>query len=157
MSGSIANLRRNGFDPQTVLDGGAYSGLWTQEVAAIFPDARFHMFEAQPKKAPFLEAVATKLGGRATYSISLLGAECMNDVAFHQMETGSSVLSEMATFARETAVLPMTTMDEIVTREGLKPPYFLKLDVQGFELEVIKGAKAIPKGCGSHSFGSFTA
>ena len=36
----------------------------------------------------------------------------------------------------------MTTIDEVVGNLELQPPTFLKLDVQGYEFEVLHGAKS---------------
>src|SRR5215468_4422314 len=46
MWGSLANLKASGFNPQTVIDVGAWIGDWTEHVHAIFPDASFLMVEA---------------------------------------------------------------------------------------------------------------
>lgn len=71
----------------------------------------------------------------------LLGAEDRELVQFHLAETASSVLSERAHPQTVTASFPMRTVDHVVEEDcGGEAPEFLKLDVQGYELEVLKGA-----------------
>jgi hypothetical protein len=50
-----------------------------------------------------------------------------------------SVLSENTGFERNVLTLPMTTLDEVSGATTLKGPVLLKLDVQGYELEVLRG------------------
>lgn len=139
MFGSIANLHSNGVSPLTVLDIGAHVGTWTKRAAKIFPEARFHMIEAEAEQKPKLEAVAASLKGRAGITIALLGAEARESSTFYSMGTGSSVLEEATTFDRKLVSMPMYTIDTIIEQENLKGPFFVKLDVQGYEIEVMKG------------------
>ncbi|TAF74505.1 MAG: hypothetical protein EAZ53_08980 [Bacteroidetes bacterium] len=52
---SLENLKRNRFEPNKIVDIGAYEGKWTQDVYEIFPNAQFLMIEAQSEKVVHLE------------------------------------------------------------------------------------------------------
>lgn len=140
MWGSIENLRKNGFSPACVIDVGAFVGAFSQRVHRTWPDAAYLMLEANPEKEAALAAVRDKLGRDAHYRIALLGARPKEAADFFSMETGSSVLAEMTGFERKRLSLPMTTLDLVTAELGVRGPYFLKLDVQGYELEVLRGA-----------------
>jgi FkbM family methyltransferase len=139
MWGSLQNLRSNGFSPRTVIDVGAWIGDWTEHVHAIFPDAHFLMLEANPAKRPGLEAIAARLGPSVQVRMALLGPESRPDVPFYAMEAGSSVLPEDTNFERKQLALQMSTLDELSGASSLEGPVLLKVDVQGYELEVLRG------------------
>jgi FkbM family methyltransferase len=143
MSASLVNMRRNGFAPAGIIDAGAYRGDWSRMARGIFPGVPILMLEANPEKEPILSAAAKEIGA-ATCRIALLGPQPADSVPFHLLETGSSVLPENTSLPRSLAQLPMTTLDAVLQNGNpLSRPYFLKLDVQGFELEVLRGAGRI--------------
>ncbi len=122
------------FSPGGIIDIGANIGDWARQAHQIF-DCPIHMLEAQP-------ALETKL--RQTgfpYTITLLGPEYRSSVPFHLSGTGSSVMEELTSFDKGRIDLPMQRLDDLEL--GLSGPLLIKLDVQGFELEVLKGAPKI--------------
>ena len=139
MFGSIENFHRAGFYPAGIVDIGANVGKWTRDVATIFPEAKIHMIEAQPELADDLAAIASKLGSRVTFGIGLLGSEPVSAVPFHTLGTGSSVFEEVTNLEKKAVTLPMMRLDDVAEVSALPKPLFLKLDVQGYELEVLKG------------------
>lgn len=140
MFGSIENLREAGFVPAGIIDIGANVGNWTRSVAEVFPGARIHMIEAQPALADDLRATANESGNQVTFGIGLLGAERADAVQFYTINTGSSVFEEVTNLEKEVVTLPMVPLDDIADIRALQEPIFLKLDVQDYEIEVLKGA-----------------
>jgi FkbM family methyltransferase len=108
--------------------------------APLFPDSRFFMIEAQPDKKKYLSAVVNRYSGRVGVTIGLLGSAEKQAVPFCLMETGSSVFPERTPFKRSVVELPMCTLDGVVAEYSLDGPFLLKLDVQGSELQVLRGA-----------------
>lgn len=141
MDGLLENARRNGFAPRTIIDIGAYIGEWSGMAGAIFPDARIFMFDGNPANQAALEATTRALGGRARMAIQLLGSDVRDDVKFYQMGTGSSVLEELTEFRRNELSLSMRPLDDVLRPDGVSGPALLKVDVQGFELDVLRGAE----------------
>ena len=145
MDASLKNMRQNGFRPGSVIDVGAYQGLWAEAARRIYPDVPILMIEANRDKESVLASMTKKLGGMADYRIALLGADCTSSVPYYVMGTGSSVLPETTAMPRSVIDLDMTTLDEITSDQMLPTPYFIKLDVQGYELEVLRGAERLLK------------
>jgi len=130
MWGSLSNLSRS-FRPGGIIDVGANVGDWARSAAEVF-NCPIHMIEAQPD----LEVELQKTG--FPYTIALLGPEPRTSVPFYLSGTGSSALEELTGFEKNETVLSMRTLDDL--QLDLPPPLLLKMDVQGFELEVLKGA-----------------
>ncbi len=145
MAWSVANLKKLGYNPATIIDVGAYRGDWTQEVQSIFPDANFLLVEPQPERAPTLEAL-TKKSPNVYFESALAGATDDAETAFNVLKTGSSVYAQRYKADElfpETITLPMRTLDTLVKKNALPGDYFIKLNVQGYEPEVLKGATEV--------------
>ena len=60
------------------------------------------------------------------------------------METGSSVFEESSPYARKRLKKTLITLDALLEAyKDFQQLDFLKLDVQGYELEILKGASAL--------------
>ena len=137
---ALERLRTSGFVPQQIFDVGAYCGEFAKLCRSVWPGARLTCFEVLPHRVQELQTWCSQ-DGNAIVIETLLGAEIKNAVPFHEMETASSVLEEHIPQVEPVKSYPMQTIDTVLgTPMGLKAPDFLKLDVQGYELEVLKGA-----------------
>jgi len=138
LEGSLQIMRRNGFAPSTVIDIGAYAGDWTRLCKRLFPNSYVLMVEPQKARYFDLERVVTDYSG-IVLSQSLLGATEQSSVGFYAMNSASSVLPETVKQQQPTCYLSMTTLDKLTDATPFEKPDLIKLDVQGFELEVLRG------------------
>lgn len=143
---SIENLKKLGFSPTTVVDVGAYKGEWTKHVRKIFNDSQFLMIEAQPERANDLKNIESN-HNNVVFEQTLAGPADGEEKTFTVMKTGSSVFEQTyeGKADRKKITLVSNTLDSIVNKNELKGDFFLKMDVQGYELEVLKGAENILK------------
>lgn len=140
VEGALELARRSGFQPTAIVDVGAYIGDWARMAHELFPSSSIVMIDANPENEAALADTARKLGANAKCFIALLGPERSEKVTLFQNRTGTSVLKELTTYQTKQVEVPMFTIDELLAGEGLVGPLLLKLDVQGFELEVLRGA-----------------
>ncbi|HEY1600605.1 MAG TPA: FkbM family methyltransferase [Pirellulales bacterium] len=144
MKESLEFLKRQGWLPTSIIDIGAYVGDWTRMCRTVFPDAEVLMVEAQQNKIGNLKRACVELGAGVSYELALLGPQTGTNVRFVEMETGSSVFEELSPYKRNYVEKNQVTLDSLIASRGWPNPNFLKLDVQGYELEVLKGgSKAV--------------
>lgn len=144
MHRGLISLRDKGVSLTHVVDCGAFIGNWTRLFRQVFPDADVLMIEPQPRWAETLERFAAANSPGIRFASALLGPEPAESVDFFLLDdpcggTGSSLLWENSNVPRRSIKLAMTTLDRIIDEQGFPPPQLIKLDVQGFELEVLKG------------------
>jgi FkbM family methyltransferase len=139
---SLRNARDNGFSPAKVIDVGAYKGEWAHMTHRIFPTAKILMVEPQRNKQGKLASL-TALTSEIEYKTALLGAEDGKEVSFYLNETVSSVLTEVASEPPQEEERTTVTLDTLTEETAFAKPDFLKLDVQGYELNVLRGARKL--------------
>jgi FkbM family methyltransferase len=143
LEGALDLVRRNGFQPATIVDVGAYIGNWALIAHEFFPGAQIVMIDGNPQNDEALCSAVKKIGTQAKHFIALLGSERRMKVKLFQNATGTSVLKEFTSYKTAQVEVPMFTLDGLLTGESLVGPLLLKLDVQGFELEVLRGGTRV--------------
>lgn len=150
---TLLGLRNQPFG--TVLDVGANRGQFARVALEAFPVATIHCFEPLPEPYAQLAAWTNRVpdGRVLTYHTAL--GEAVTELAMyeHVGHTASSSLlartqlaTEMFPQTQATMVrrVPVTTLDNWLRdhAERIADPVLLKIDVQGYEAQVLRGAKA---------------
>jgi FkbM family methyltransferase len=144
MSCFLEDLKARKFEPRSILDVGANRGDWSRLAVKNFPDASFILVDPLQEMVPHLERFCSEhpkarhvqAGAGATEGELLLTVS--DDLA------GSSFMPSLTEGAA--SVQPGGRKIKIVTLDSLYDdktplPDLVKLDVQGFELEALKGAQ----------------
>ncbi|SDG42259.1 methyltransferase, FkbM family [Pedobacter terrae] len=135
---SLESLKKLGFYPNYVLDIGAYEGNWAIDFNQTFPKSKIMMIEGQPQKQEIL-LQKKKLLPDSEVKIALLGAE-NKTVEFNIYNTASSVYKEDNETGASIEEMQLQLLDDILSATAFCKPDFIKIDTQGFELEILKGA-----------------
>jgi len=127
-------LKNTGFEPKNVLDIGANMGQYYSEFISIFPESNVLSIEGNPACEDILKTV------NPNYLITLLGNKD-GEVKFYLNPdydkcSGGSIYKENTRFYEDCVeqTLPIRTLDSLNQKFD-----YIKMDVQGAELDIIKG------------------
>ena len=141
-SSPLVRLRDAGVTVTTVLDVGAALGDWSRECAMTFPDARYLLVEPLDEFSAALARLTASFS--SAEHVRAAAAATDGDVTFnvHADLVGSSVYREAEGAAVDGVprTVPAVTLDTLAGERAAAGPYLLKVDVQGAELDVLRGA-----------------
>lgn len=138
----LGQLRADGCRPDWMVDLGAHKGSWTKKAALHFPDARYLLIEADATLEAPLRAAISPLPIHADFAFAVIAEQTESARDFYLNGLGSSVYvenDEIFDYARKVS-LPTLTLDDLFRSHGVNGATFLKIDVQGAEMEVLRGA-----------------
>ena len=127
-------------DFKNVLDIGAYEGQWSRLFTSIYPDANVLMIEANTEKEKTLKEIGN-------YKIALLGEKDNEEVDYYKclngVPTGNGIYPENTEYQFQPEKRKAITLTTLLGSEKVFD--LIKMDVQGSELNIIKGALPIIK------------
>jgi len=127
-------------DFKNVLDIGAYEGQWSRLFTSIYPDANVLMIEANKEKEKTLKEIGN-------YKIALLGGKDNEEVDYYKclngVPIGNGIYPENTEHEFQPEKRKAITLTTLLGSE--KGFDLIKMDVQGSELNIIKGALPIIK------------
>ncbi len=139
MDGALQHLQKKGFRPRVVLDVGAAKGHWSRSAARLFPDAAFYLFDPLKESAPSLRALSDG-DPRFHHFLMALGRErATRRMNVARDPEASSLLEFPGQDQAAQREVPVETVDGLLAAGRMPAPDLVKLDVQGFELEVLAG------------------
>ncbi|MEM9364714.1 MAG: FkbM family methyltransferase [Planctomycetota bacterium] len=142
----IAQLKLEGVEYRTIIDGGANVGQFARAAVAGFPSAVVHSFEPTPVVAQQLRENMSGESQHRLHQVALgetcgsVEFQCNSDSQTSSvlgLKPGKSVHEDIAT--NSVIDVPMTTLDRFADEEQPEGPLLLKLDLQGLELAALKG------------------
>lgn len=128
----------NGFCPATIIDVGASDGRWTLECINVFPSAQYFLIEPLEENRERLNALAKSSSGIQVWH-GALGANS-GSLPLNTHGDQSSFLPSIE-YPGEAHPVEVRTLDSFLISNRYSAPFLLKADVQGYELEVLKGAE----------------
>lgn len=141
-NGEMAFITRNASRFSTIFDVGANIGEWTTEVSRLCPDAQIYSFEPVTK---IFEHVA-KLESERVHPFNFGFGEAASTQQIQISESDStlnSVYSRESVSYDRTEDIQIRTVDEFCKEHNIERISFLKIDTEGNELNVLKGARGM--------------
>lgn len=141
---ALLHLKAIGYSPDLIIDVGAADG--TPPLQKSFPESRFFWIEPLKEFEAALKNLQQTYKG--DYAITAVGSKEGNFVLHvHKDLHGSTIFHEIDGEAVDGVPreIPVTTLNKLGATHSWKQynKILLKADVQGFELEVLEGAKEI--------------
>jgi FkbM family methyltransferase len=139
-------LKRLGFAPRHVIDVGANKGNWTRTAFRYFPKASYTLIEPQGELRNYVQDLV-KQGCRIQW-ICAGAADKPGLLPFtvvsHDVSSTFAISQGDAEKAGHRQIaIPVRTLDEIVSSSELPMPEMVKIDTEGFDLKVFRGASSL--------------
>ena len=132
----------------TIIDVGGYIGSFAYAMRSILPEVQIYSFEPLDENYQALVKNLSPFGNFQAFQTAL--GERSGTVDFFKNDfTASSSVLEMADLHRRLfprtrnqirVTVPLARLDDYLDQMSLHPPVLMKLDVQGYEANVLRGA-----------------
>ncbi len=147
-----------GFEPSAIIDGGANIGFVTFQFSKRFPNSAVYAIEPNPEV--FAKLKSTYEGNPNVCALNVGIARESGKLTFNvNVNTGTSSFlkptryhgTHQAKRIKEAIEIETISIIDLASRNGLEHIGILKLDIEGFELEALKGADTLLKDQKIHS------
>lgn len=135
-------------DRLVLIDGGAHDGVWARDFARRFGRVEVHAFEPNTDLLPDLVHNLRGIAGtRNALALAATSGESQMHINASPMTSSLLPRGSFAVRYFDEVTRPVTTrpvwtvsLDDWAERQGLDRVDVLKLDLQGFEVEALRGA-----------------
>ena len=142
----IDYLHKISYTPSVIYDIGAAALHWTKEAKKVWPNAKYYAFEAVLEVDEFYKQ------SNIEYALGVFSDVDNKEVTFYEDPVclgGNSYYRENVKYSPAAEKIycdasgkkrKTRSIDSIVSERGFLLPDFVKIDVQGAELDILKGA-----------------
>ena len=123
-------------------DVGANIGLYSCFVTNVITDGRVVAFEPHPANVARLkENLALNAGNPLVHQCALSNESGRGSLELHGTEAGAGQHALAMADSDDSIDIELTTGDDVVSRDGVPAPNVIKIDVEGAELDVLRGLR----------------
>ncbi|MBS1525978.1 MAG: FkbM family methyltransferase [Bacteroidetes bacterium] len=141
-------ISQKGAKINVIYDVGANIGTWTMLAKSFFKDAQVHAFEPLPVHTAKFAENTRNLADVHLHKFCLGNADTNAVINVSSFSDSSSILEATSLEYEQFQIkkvddvqVEVKKLSTLIAQKILPPPDLIKLDVQGFELEVLKGAE----------------
>jgi len=138
-----AILKSVQFKPVHIVDVGANKGDWTREALKEFPDCRFTLLEPQSwlkssiqdllDANPNISFHAVGAGSKSgSFKFTILDRDDSCSFSYSEQEANEKGYKQID--------IGVVTLNELIKEQDLPIPDIIKIDAEGLDIEVLKGA-----------------
>tara|TARA_A100000164_G_scaffold370164_2_gene395829 strand:- start:532 stop:1236 length:705 start_codon:yes stop_codon:yes gene_type:complete len=120
---------------KVIYDIGCHKGEWTKDIKSLFPNSIVYQFDAVNYPKEDLRNVF--------FNQVCLGDKCEKQNFYKRCESGDSLFKEKGEIysKQDKITIDVETLDFFLKKRKIKNPNYLKIDAQGAELIILKGAQ----------------
>lgn len=137
MEESLRHARTLGIAPRTVIDVGVNTG--TPGLYGVFDGARYLLVDPLAENEVFMRHLCARYPG-SSYVVAAAGPERGETVIHVSPDYGGSSVYQSVGPERR---VPVWTLDDLVAARSAPGPYLVKIDTQGFELDILRGGAKV--------------
>jgi len=149
----LSEMKSKGINPGVVYDIGASVLQWTRKAKEIWPHAAYFAFEALHEAAVlyaeeniphFIGVLSDQDGRKVKFFVS---PEHPGGNSYYKENPAINRAAEKYFLESNARNMTTTTLDTAVHEKGWPVPDLIKMDIQGAEMDVLKGAQECLKTC----------
>jgi FkbM family methyltransferase len=136
---TLRRIRAQGVVLKQIVDAGAFDGSWTRECMRVFPEARYLLVDPLPANEAALRSLQAE-HPNTRFWLGALGSGPDTRELFEHKDQSSFLASDRYDTTSSRPV-QLRALDSFLDSADLDAPDLIKADVQGYELEVLRGAE----------------
>ncbi|MGB7761911.1 MAG: FkbM family methyltransferase [Bryobacteraceae bacterium] len=142
VSALFSVLKRFGFSPAHIIDVGANHGDYTRIALQFFPDAQYTLLEPQDHLKAHVQDLIE--AGHRIQWVNAGASDRSGTLPFHvSHRDDSSTFTSTEGDTSPAIAIEVLSLDDLLVRNQLPLPDLVKIDAEGFDMKVLRGATTL--------------